>query len=622
MSFKKLTWMLVALSFFVAEAARAEVTVTENETYYFGGITFDLQRQLAESSTSLNTPAGVKQFRDRAQVLRLLADVLGFERGDWNPQSRFAGYLYKTNFWVNRNLRLANVQDQSGQNLFPAMFAVLDSHTDREISERGDLRKPLIAASKAIEDTSFLESPAEQPEAARLSDKELDLAVLFAAMGVISSPGKIDERGLDHVSDITSALKFFKDFLTNQTALRRLRALSISNSIAAIALGIVDTPKFSEFVETLAAFGTAGVDVKVPSQSAARNALDSLIDVVRNVKSDYEAQSAPASPRRDLPGILDDLSRNVPFIRPGPPYPAAAKPAFDPRSSVDLATLSSKLMHDMALQAANFANDLDEDQEIARLREFQALRTIAESLDWVIAGWQAGEQKQKAFVRLLYQVNPWVMRNLLALRREEGVRGGSQIERLKAALKKYDVGAIRTAAVAVQARQFEESVAAVPQEVTMDENDQLGVVSIALAYLRVAPEILIHDLHWRVGNARPDVSQIADNVRQCLQVVAGHQALVHEVLNRFQRSGRISNLNWNVWYDAEFPIAKLAERAHDLVSELDLVKMSVNPGKHVTGWAPQIIRLCLGAGVRKGETDQCGHWDLLDAHFGILSNVR
>lgn len=232
---------------FLSVISFAKVRLAKEEVGHFMAVVDTLQAQLAIASESLNTPMGVRDFREYAEVLRLHQAVLTQE------ESQFARFLYETGWWVNRNLGLADGEE----NYFEAMFQVLQNHSDVEIAADRSLQGPLIAASRRIEGTMGLEVAHQKPEPIEvvLTPHELEAAVAMAALGVVTLPNGIaaDKDNIIYQSGRVSTLDFFVRFLSNSEVAPVLRKRMITSLVATTAAGIVDNVQFGVAVTNLTA---------------------------------------------------------------------------------------------------------------------------------------------------------------------------------------------------------------------------------------------------------------------------------------------------------------------------------------------------------------------------------
>lgn len=222
-----------------------DVRVSKEDTQHFMGVVGYLQSALF-STDKLNTPEGVREYRDLMRVLRLHKQTVGGIRME--QTSAFAIFMWQANPWINRNLSFADGDYDGGKSTFKAAWDVLDAYSDKAISESAALRAVLQTASKAIENTSVLETVAEapRPEEVVISDGELEAAVAFAALGLAAYPATIGSSDPERTGSLqmVDSLLFFSQFLKKDKAFAVLQHQAKKSIHAATALHLLQENEF------------------------------------------------------------------------------------------------------------------------------------------------------------------------------------------------------------------------------------------------------------------------------------------------------------------------------------------------------------------------------------------
>ncbi len=603
---KRYFLMVFLVVFCLASTARAAVNVSQSDANHFMAVVNGLQFQLGEAANQLNTPEGVARFRDLAGILKLYSEVIG----DFSSRSTslFSKFLWASNPWINRNLILANGGSGQEEPLFPKMFEVLAQHTNIEIAASSELRAPLRRAAKSVVDSSTLEGVASQPPTATLVTKELELAVMLAALGVVTLPASLStamaqDPDATFPKYLAAPLHYFTYLLKNDaSASARLKSLARTSRIAAIAWEVVNNPDFSGAAYRLHDFGVTGPTVERTQRAAFADATTAATTVDTAMDA-YDSKPAPTP--QSPPSPRSDLSANVPFISTSP----FSKPAFDPRSSKDLALFSTETVYLLTLEMINFANDINEDLLFQEQRVTKALKVLGEGLRTINRWYEAGAEKNKAFVTLMVEVNPWIMHNFIELDVERS--GTSQFGKLQKGLLTGDVTLTRHSALALRNRPHIPPVYGA-REVAMDENDQIGALMVANLFIQMAPQILMREKR----KARPiwDIGALSDRLAECFAVLGAYEQRISSGQLSRAIKGGAHYPEWAPHIAREIPIAKMAKKTDQLLTDLHSIRNQVLVEKDQV---PQLVRLCMTGDIRRGQSDTCSHWDLIDAYLGL-----
>ena len=403
-----------------------DIKVSKADTQHFMGVVDYLQGALYSAGQKLNTPEGVREYRDLMRVLRLHQETVGGIRADLN--SNFARFMWEANPWINRNLGFADGDE--GSSKFKAAWALLDTYSDVAIADSEKFRAQLKETSDSIMGASGLElvTAPPEPQAVTISDAELEAAVAFAALGVASYPVVISGANPEHTGALAmvDSTILFQNFLRKEKALAVLKRRAKFSIHAAVALSLIENKDFpkalDKVVTTLEQKQSSGGSrepyyVIREGQLEKYKGFTALLHGASALAREEAEAALPPSKIMDLPAGKKAVGTVV-----------AKKGPLDEDEARVVSSIVNQMFEDLkGLAGAADVRDVNNSS-------FRGLRNDAYSLKMLLLYFAKNERNHLR--RHFYNVNPWAMRNWMSL--TEGASGTSTLDRLAAAINNLE----------------------------------------------------------------------------------------------------------------------------------------------------------------------------------------